>query len=332
MKRYLILSLAGILGLMSCSHTDIEAPQVSQSETRLQASPLLHQLKGVNDSLLLRASLTSRPRGFWSSMGRALYVAARDIEGAAKVGAAGAAIGTAVGGPHGTAAGAVIGGTIGAVGYSYHAYTHSRGSMATAPQGSVAIASTPSPSLSPSTEARLSDYMSVHTTSTLPMAIAAYEAVHHNEATARSLSVSHEESSALGLSEEYASCVTLSKEHNAMLEVMQTQSYPLGQLSALSHESEEILFHPDLLRAYEEADVTMTTTSVPGKTLSDRVMQLFISAYKQYPGDKEDILELTRIYISAVQTSSELTKSEKEIILRALPLAIASYNYWETHL
>lgn len=323
MRNYLILSLTGLLGLASCAKESVVTP-INPSPIISEHSLLVQRLQSVNDSLLLQGALSTEPRGIWSRVAKFLTVSAADIGGAYEIGGIGAKVG-AIAGPKGAVVGAAIGGTIGAVGASYGAYRGVRG-------GYSVVEKIPDADLrNAQLEKALQEHLEEYPSSTLPLVLTAYSITHTPEAR----SLSYKDGEALGLSKEFAHCIDLSKEHNAMLEIIQNKKNRQQDLYSLSAEEVRILFHPSLLKAYEQSPQIATkilSQRASDNYLESKVMKLFLSIYKQYPNSKEDIEELVKLYIGAIQASNELNKQEKEVILQALPVALASFSYWEENL
>lgn len=324
MRTYVICSAISLLGLIACHHQASDLPKV-QDRPSGGVSPLEVRLQGINDSLLLQGALSSHPRGFWGKVGRFLAVSSADIAGAAELGGIGARIG-ALAGPKGAVAGAIIGGTIGSVGASYGMYVGTRGGYG--------IEVIPNPDLDTREEKLrrlLNEHIDEHPSSTLPLVLATYSIMHEPQARA----LAYKQSEALGLDADYKHCIELSQEHNAMLGIIQEKKLPQKLSVDLSAEEVAVLFHPEVLKAYEESHLSarrILDAKADRRPVEERIMKLFLSIYKQYPRDRSDVEELVKLYISAVQSSTELSKQEKEIILRALPVALASFTYWEENL
>ena len=64
------------------------------------------------------------------------------------------------------------------------------------------------------------------------------------------------------------------------------------------------------------------------QTKEDRVIQLFLQAYQEYPSDVYDVNYLINKYIEIIENDSQITDTQKCAVYSALSTAIFSTNYW----
>ncbi len=64
-------------------------------------------------------------------------------------------------------------------------------------------------------------------------------------------------------------------------------------------------------------------------TLEDRVVKLFLDAYKEYPTDMDDVNYLINKYIELIEADSQILDEEKKVIYSALSTAAYSSKYWK---
>lgn len=64
------------------------------------------------------------------------------------------------------------------------------------------------------------------------------------------------------------------------------------------------------------------------QTKEDRIIQLFLQAYQEYPSDVYDVNYLINKYIEIIENDSQITDTQKCAVYSALSTAIFSTNYW----
>jgi len=64
-------------------------------------------------------------------------------------------------------------------------------------------------------------------------------------------------------------------------------------------------------------------------TIEDRVVKLFLDAYKEYPADMDDVNYLINKYIELIEADSQISDEEKKVIYSALSTAAYSSIYWK---
>ena len=69
-----------------------------------------------------------------------------------------------------------------------------------------------------------------------------------------------------------------------------------------------------------------------GYEIGQKVMNLFLKIYSNYPQNQTDINDIINKYVSIIEPSTELSKEEKELICSSLSVAAYSFKYWETTL
>lgn len=63
-------------------------------------------------------------------------------------------------------------------------------------------------------------------------------------------------------------------------------------------------------------------------TKEDRIIQLFLQAYQEYPAELEDVGYLINRYIELIEKDSQITDLQKGVVYSALSTAAYSTNYW----
>jgi len=293
----LIAGCALALGtITSCSR----AQSINLPENDSESSELIQTLEAVNDNFMANKS-EIRGKGWGRKVLRVLYVATADIGGAYEIGKIGGKVG-AVFGPKGAVVGAAVGGTIGAVGASYGAYCSSR---------SVTIDA---------------DY---------PLVVSAYSYMQENKEL-KSLVPS--EGVSLQIPKEYNRPIEAGVEHNLMLSLLREESSTLStHVNKLSDLERSVTESPEFQKAYNDCiqrakEITFTPKRAGKDDLGQKVMNLFLNVYTEYPQDQADVNEIINKYISVIEQSSELSKEEKELIYSSLSVAAYSFKYWENEL
>lgn len=63
-------------------------------------------------------------------------------------------------------------------------------------------------------------------------------------------------------------------------------------------------------------------------TKEDKIIQLFLEVFQEYPSDMEDINYLINKYIELIESDAQITELQKEAVYFALSTAAYSTNYW----
>ena len=293
----LVAGCALAVGLItSCSR----GQSINLPEDNSESSELIQTLEAVNDNFMANKT-EIRGKGWGRKILRVLCVASADIGGAYEGGKIGGKVG-ALFGPKGAIIGAGVGGTIGAVGASYGAYCGTR---------SVTIDA---------------DY---------PLVVSAYSYMQENN-DLKSLVPS--EGILLQIPKEYNRPIEAGVEHNLMLSLLREESSALSRhVNKLSDLELAVTESPEFQKAYNDCiqrakAITFTPKPAGKDDLGQKVMNLFLNVYTEYPQDQADVNEIINKYISVIEKSSELSKEEKELIYSSLSVAAYSFKYWENEL
>lgn len=293
----LIAGYALALGtITSCSRTQ----SINLPENDSESSELIQTLEAVNNNFMVNKS-EFRGKGWGGKVLRVLCVASADIGGAYEVGKIGGKVG-ALFGPKGAVIGAAVGGTIGAVGASYGAYCGTR---------SITIDA---------------DY---------PLVVSAYSYMQENKEL-KPLVPS--EGISLQIPKEYNRPIEAGVEHNLMLSLLREESSALSShVNKLSDLELSITESSEFQKAYNDCvqrakAITFTPKRASKDDLGQKVMNLFLNVYTEYPQDQADVNEIINKYISVIEKSSELSTEEKDLIYSSLSVAAYSFKYWENEL
>lgn len=67
---------------------------------------------------------------------------------------------------------------------------------------------------------------------------------------------------------------------------------------------------------------------IKNSTKEDRIVEMFIDVYKEYPTDIYDVNYLINKYIELIERDTQITSLEKEAVYSALSTAAFSSSYW----
>ncbi|WP_449026178.1 hypothetical protein [Porphyromonas endodontalis] len=293
-----VVTLCTMLFVMSSSCSKDNSLKLP--EEKIESSELVQTLESVNNDFMANKQEV-RGTGWKKKFLRVLGVAAADIGGGYEIGKIGAQIG-ALAGPKGAAAGAVIGGTVGAVGASYTAYCGMRSATMN------------------------EDY---------PLVISAYSYMQENKEL-KSLVAS--EGIALQIPKEYKRPIEAGIEHNLMLSLLREKSAHLSaHTNQLSKFERTVTESSEFKEAYNKCTerakaITFVPREASENEIGQKVMNLFLKIYSNYPQNQTDVNDIINKYISIIEPSTELSKEEKELIYSSLSVAAYSFKYWEATL
>lgn len=121
--------------------------------------------------------------------------------------------------------------------------------------------------------------------------------------------------------------------HNAALKI-------IGEGLSLGYELEEALTPEEITMLHSEEfrnnfKYSMNNPHIfsfdyisANPTKEDRVIQLFLQAYQEYPSDLNDVNYLINKYIEIIENDIQITDMQKCAVYSALSTAIYSTNYW----
>lgn len=132
---------------------------------------------------------------------------------------------------------------------------------------------------------------------------------------------------------DYQSSIDVGLYHNATLEFLE-KDLPLEYTIYEGMTSDEIymLHSPDFQNKYNAALANFSYSSfdstIENYSKEDRIIQLFIDVYKQFPNDLDDINLIINLYIKTIQQDPNISETEKKIVFNALSTAAYSSHYW----
>lgn len=70
--------------------------------------------------------------------------------------------------------------------------------------------------------------------------------------------------------------------------------------------------------------------AIANPTKVDRIIQLFVEVYQNYPADQHDATEVINQYIEVIESDTQITEEQKQIVYSALATAAFSTDYWKS--
>ena len=287
-----------MLIVISCSNNEQVLPNLDEERisptAQLDADPLIVNLKSLNDSLISNRNIESRGfRDFFRFMD-AIAVVVADVRGAidgAKWG------GSLLGWP-----GAILGSVV--VGATY---------------STLAGLCCDSRALSEN-KVNLQQVELAYVNATLDEGLIRDEIL---EATPI----------AINIPKEYQSSLEVGVLHNATLRIIDEDIPMQYELEdGLSTDEIKMLNSDEFVSKYnyslENPQVLTLEYINDDPSKEDRVIQLFLQAYQEYPSDLDDVNYLINRYIELIEIDPQITEMQKEIVYSALSTAAYSTNYW----
>lgn len=308
MRSIFIISILCILIqgiLVSCTSANNDEPKIhvveeaemNKSDVAIEKDSLILNLQNLNDSLILSAKVndTRGLRDIFRALNFVAIIAA-DIRGAVNGAKWGSRIGGWIGG--------VIGAAILGVGYSSLA-----GMCTSAPldapirynlaQENVELA-----------------YASVLADSQLSV---------KRDFECRNINIY--------IPKEYSNSFEVGVYHNLTLKALE-ENKPINVdiNQHLSKEQIDIIHSVEFRSQYNQIFVKPEIISldhmIQNATKEDRIIQMFVDVYKQYPTDMFDVNYIINKYIELIEKDSQITPLEKEAVYSALSTAAFSSDYW----
>lgn len=305
MRTYLFNILIP-LSIMCASCNNNEAPLEQKDFNDYESSILLDKMQQFNDSLLNNKAKT-RPiiqPGAWE---RAQIIAS-DCFGAIDGGEAGAWAGGLLG-PQGAAAGALLGGLLGGACCSYVAWQEIKMQTRT-------------------DQLDYADLDSAKEKTICAYAIMLDEDIDLSEHTPKEVNVEYPI--------ENENIILMGAKHNIILEkLINSGELDLNLKNNLSMEQLEIInskeFTDNFNLAMEDLSNDIKNSNIITSTGDDKktkLMNMFYEILIKYPEDLNDVEFIINQYIKAVDSSTELSPHEKELIYAGLSVAASSSEFW----
>lgn len=303
MKKILfVLALLIIVPcIWSCSQDDQPIPAPATSQTVISDAfandPLIINLQALNDSLLLQTKPETRGL-FGNWFRKVLRIAVADILGAVK----GAGLGS-VFGPAGTYIGAVV---VGAAS-SYDSY-HS---------GDLNLSKASDYNFIPQEDVERAFIIARNSGDTL--------------AERADLTLPDP----LKIPQIYIDALKVGLYHNLTLRVIE-DSTPLEFCveDGLTEQEVTFLHSAYFTNGYNEFLSNPQNYSfnyaIANPTKVDRIIQLFVEVYQNYPADQHDATEVINQYIEVIESDTQITEEQKQIVYSALATAAFSTDYWKS--
>ena len=122
--------------------------------------------------------------------------------------------------------------------------------------------------------------------------------------------------------------------HNITLRLILNEGdlYNYNLEDALSYTELQTLHSREYMNSYKTAytnpEVFSLSYEVENPSKEDKVIQLFLDAYKDYVDNLDDVNDLINNYISIIEKDTNITDEEKSAVYSALSPAAFSSNYW----